>query len=349
MHSRLLICALVAFSFLCTVFADDETAEEVNPEQKAKDGNTKSSPSNDPHYEAKRYLYNNPYYASIRYPINYQYCAGTMISYYYAMTASQCVNNQARPNMYAVMDLANFVQGAYAPGAYPTGRWPPSYGPGFGPTYPAMYPPNYVPGPFAPYYQGSLSDYNPNVYSNDLWCHWSQISGMYPHPDYVRSTGENDIALLKLQAPVPRGVFPQLPKRPYQGDLMRSSGACGKERSVISWFRKGDTKPVGYATQFDCSHAYSKRKFGESVMCTTSLGADTCHFESGAPMMCGKIVYGILSMGSGCNESSPGVFTRVDRHLKFIRGVIKPRSGAMGIRMSGAVFFIYFLAWCSSM
>lgn len=62
----------------------------------------------------------------------------------------------------------------------------------------------------------------------------------------------------------------------------------------------------------------------ENAMCTSvNDKQDTCNGDSGGPLMCGNIQYGITSWGVECATIYPAVYTRVDKYLDFIRYSMK--------------------------
>ncbi|CAG9814428.1 unnamed protein product [Phaedon cochleariae] len=344
MRLKLLMCAFVTFSILCSTLAEEEEdakpAEESAPPAASAD-NTRSLAL----IKGKHCMRKNPFYASLRKPIQNQFCAGTVITPNWLMTACRCIINTAGQILYSVVDLANYILGE-SPMNDGSSAYPPNYPPGFGPGFPAVYPggsPYPMVDGTGPY--GVDKRELQNLPKDDLWCHWAQIIKIHGHPSFDKRSGQNDIALLRMDSPLKKGRFLRLPPKPFAGDLLRSAPACGGDRKMVSWFGDESGKRVAHTHVDDCKRAYRSRKFGKSLMCTQTLGENSCNYENGAPLVCGNTAYAIVSLGSECNGSTPGVFTRVDQHLQFIRGVMTPRSasGSVKILVSEAVLIVSLL------
>nr|AAD00320.1 plasminogen activator sPA [Scolopendra subspinipes] len=158
---------------------------------------------------------------------------------------------------------------------------------------------------------------------------WQDVIDIIMHKDYVYSTLENDIALLKLAEPLdltPTAVGSIcLPSQNNQ----EFSGHC----IVTGWgsVREGGNSPnilqkvsVPLMTDEECSEYYN---IVDTMLCAgyAEGGKDACQGDSGGPLVCpnGDGTYslaGIVSWGIGCAQPrNPGVYTQVSKFLDWIR------------------------------
>ncbi|CAG9827962.1 unnamed protein product [Diabrotica balteata] len=161
----------------------------------------------------------------------------------------------------------------------------------------------------------------------------------HPYFSFVRLV--NDIAMAKLERPVYDYEFVKLPKSFTRKQMPRF---C-KEALVMGWGDTVEGTRVGsqnlmcvYIETIDlykCDRDHYEEYF-HSRICTYTPGKDACHGDSGGPLLCDDIQYGIVSFGRGCG-SHPGVYTRVDNYLYFINRVL-----SKGGRSDGALKVIIF-------
>ncbi|KAK0058778.1 atrial natriuretic peptide-converting enzyme [Biomphalaria pfeifferi] len=164
-----------------------------------------------------------------------------------------------------------------------------------------------------------------------------RVSEIINHPDnnYIY---DNDIALLRLEHPVALSDL----QRPlclgdYQKDrspslvcyvagwgvLNKSSVASGEGTSLLH-----HTK-LKLWEQTKCQKAYPNQ-IKPTMLCAGyySGGMDACKGDSGGPLMCQSRpeqweLVGVVSWGEGCGEvGKPGVYTRVDPYINWIKSVI---------------------------
>ena len=76
-------------------------------------------------------------------------------------------------------------------------------------------------------------------------------------------------------------------------------------------------------SNFQCSLSYQSHVTG-NMICAGKWGKDSCHGDSGGPLMWYKYftfcLTGIVSFGKGCGRFGyPGVYTRVTKYLYWIK------------------------------
>jgi len=156
---------------------------------------------------------------------------------------------------------------------------------------------------------------------------------VYTHPQYGKpSPYNNDIAILKLETAsgVP-GLFRPicLPRSDawYPQDLSLTTAGWGSTSSSgdgSDVLRKVD---LNAWSEDRCEERYPGW-FTDKMVCAYKQGADTCHGDSGAPLM--RLYYGryyIAGMSSwasdrGCSvRNAPRVFSAVHANLQWISDI----------------------------
>ena len=155
------------------------------------------------------------------------------------------------------------------------------------------------------------------------------------HPNFSRSTLDNDIAIIRLPKAVSchcNSVFPVcLPNEKRDGSYLRA----GMEGIVTGWgrvnsslsrstcLRKGD---VRLASRNICSKRHPDYPITNSMMCATDYNG-ACEGDSGGPLVIKNKEYGhrfvlagIVSWGKGCGQAKGlGVYTKVLTHVNWIK------------------------------
>ena len=154
------------------------------------------------------------------------------------------------------------------------------------------------------------------------------VSNIYVHPLYVSSAEHDDIALLKLSAPL------TLVAGSVQAiGIPTSAPAAGNSELISGWgnqsrvnnnfphiMQKANVTVVADSTCVGLYAGYDNAK----MVCagTPSFDKDTCQGDSGGPMarLNGTwVLEGITSYGAGCAESPyPGVYTEVYNYRSWI-------------------------------
>lgn len=160
-----------------------------------------------------------------------------------------------------------------------------------------------------------------------------RVAQIVQHPGFNRSTINNDIALLKLDAPVTftdtiRPVC--LPTRYVNTDL------DGQTAVITGW---GTTSYGGQVSDpllqvsvkvLSTEHCRQFPAIGskitDNMFCTYEDGKDACQGDSGGPLnwqdpATGRVyMIGITSFGIGCAKPDvPGVYTKVTNYLDWIQ------------------------------
>lgn len=138
----------------------------------------------------------------------------------------------------------------------------------------------------------------------------------------------NDIALLKIRPVWSQGVYavrlaPRTPPDGLTGEAATIFGygktSSGKTSAILL------TDFVYIWSRDRCEAAYTRYpgRITGRVVCASRSGVDTCQGDSGGPLVLGEYQVGIVSWGDGCaREGKPGVYTRVDEYLPWIRDVV---------------------------
>lgn len=160
-----------------------------------------------------------------------------------------------------------------------------------------------------------------------------RVSKVIMHESYVRSTTDNDIALLRMAKPISytKYAIPVcLPTRPLaQRELWAVS-----LHTVSGWGRRSENGPTSHIlrqlkvprirTQ-QCKEE-SGVELTQNMFCAGYIEGeqDSCKGDSGGPLVTKykKTVFllGIVSWGKGCARPGHyGIYTRVSNYLEWIR------------------------------
>nr|XP_018896299.1 PREDICTED: transmembrane protease serine 9-like [Bemisia tabaci] len=163
------------------------------------------------------------------------------------------------------------------------------------------------------------------------------VSEVIIHPKYDPTTPkmhDNDLALLKLSSPVMLNSNIKPVCLPPQGISFN-----GKRGTVAGWGKTsetGSTSPtlrkvqVPVLSNEGCAKLPGfDKSLTKNMMCAGLIngGKDSCQGDSGGALLAESktqqraVVAGIVSWGVGCARAKkPGVYTRVNRYLKWIAG-----------------------------
>uniref|UniRef100_A0A1I8PFQ3 Peptidase S1 domain-containing protein n=2 Tax=Stomoxys calcitrans TaxID=35570 RepID=A0A1I8PFQ3_STOCA len=157
-----------------------------------------------------------------------------------------------------------------------------------------------------------------------------RVTAVNMHRQYSTTTLQHDIALLKLDQPVPL----RDPIRPICLPVGTNHNFDFKPAIVAGWGLTSDggssssylrevTVPV--LTNAQCKATSYQSMIVETMLCAGYLegGKDACQGDSGGPLIVRESNFfrlaGVVSFGYGCaSPDAPGVYTRVSKYLDWI-------------------------------
>jgi len=164
------------------------------------------------------------------------------------------------------------------------------------------------------------------------------IARSIQHPGWNSNTLSDDICIVKLSRPVTysRNIKRACLPDAYKGQDLPSV-MSNPDPVIIGWgstFSGGGPQDtlrqarVPMVSQQECADAYSaisRVTIGATKLCAGDGRRDTCNGDSGGALLSNNIggsfaVVGVTSFGVDCaREDFPGVYTRVDQYLDWIR------------------------------
>lgn len=159
------------------------------------------------------------------------------------------------------------------------------------------------------------------------------VARIVQHPNYRRSTVDNDISLLLLRSPVvlSKTSYPIcLPSRFVNYNFDNEHGeATGWGTAEIGGESSSELRQVSLpilSTKTCKNNNKIGSKITDNMFCTYHPGKDTCTGDSGGPLSWEDRktervhLVGIVSFGVGCNQIGfPGVYTKVTNYLDWIQ------------------------------
>merc|ERR1712107_630714 len=167
-----------------------------------------------------------------------------------------------------------------------------------------------------------------------------KVKKMTLHPDYNSRTIDNDIAVLKLAEDltftkkIKPACLPSSETKDYSGSASTVSGwggtigygpndqqpqqprQCTLKETIVKLLKGSD--PM-------CSK-YLKTSCSKIKLCAFAKDTDACQGDSGGPLTVpenGKYtLVGVVSYGSGCASSTPGVYVRVQGFLPWTKNLV---------------------------
>ncbi|XP_064610534.1 serine protease svh-1-like isoform X2 [Liolophura sinensis] len=181
---------------------------------------------------------------------------------------------------------------------------------------------------------GDVDNKQPDLYEQDFL-----IDELFTHEGYIRSSHDNDIALVKIRPRNGRGILfndyvqpaclPANEDAYIAGTICHISGWGRAETGYPNLLRAADLPLISRST---CQLLY-KGEITRRMFCAgyVSGGVDTCQGDSGGPLVCDVdgsfTVLGVTSWGRGCGlVNSPGVYTKVHEFLPWIQSKMRTAS-----------------------
>ncbi|CAH1117942.1 unnamed protein product [Phaedon cochleariae] len=175
------------------------------------------------------------------------------------------------------------------------------------------------------------------------------VQRMFPHPSFSMHSVEHDVALAKLQNAIPslaeQVSYVSLPKDIFEGVIENEVCAnvtlmgMGRRAPLGASSEELACLQVGTITYEACAGEFPGVTMQKVVMCSRTEAKHACEGDTGGPVMCEGVQFGIISWACDCKDEHPDVFTRVDRHLGFIVATVKQnRARRMGC--GGTVFVV---------
>ncbi|XP_053698575.1 trypsin-1-like [Sabethes cyaneus] len=160
------------------------------------------------------------------------------------------------------------------------------------------------------------------------------VEKLYGNERFSIDTFNNDIALVKLQSSLNVQdhfitVCLPTPGKNFAGMEGTVTGWGKLSNGTLSQTLQRVTVPI--MTNQQCKKsAYRASRITDNMMCAgyPEGGRDACQGDSGGPLQVGdasqREIVGIVSWGEGCAKPNyPGVYTRVNRYLQWIKNNAK--------------------------
>uniref|UniRef100_A0A1A9WVI8 Peptidase S1 domain-containing protein n=1 Tax=Glossina brevipalpis TaxID=37001 RepID=A0A1A9WVI8_9MUSC len=158
-----------------------------------------------------------------------------------------------------------------------------------------------------------------------ITCMEYRVLKIIPHFHFHRHRG-NDIALLILET-----SFPASNKKIGISSLATQSPPFGTVCQAVGWGQiywdgpftdEANFVNLTVTTDRECVNHYNYN-FANDLLCVKNPAFEVglCRGDSGAPLFCGKKLYGILSEGKSCNSKQPTTFSDVSVHYNWIHHV----------------------------
>uniref|UniRef100_A0A1B0FLW7 Peptidase S1 domain-containing protein n=1 Tax=Glossina morsitans morsitans TaxID=37546 RepID=A0A1B0FLW7_GLOMM len=156
-----------------------------------------------------------------------------------------------------------------------------------------------------------------------------QVARTIIHPSYDSTRIVNDLALLRLDSPVPmtekvRPVCLPTANQNFEGKTGIVAGwGLITQGGVTSNYLREVSLPI--ITNQECRNTRYKNKIEDVMICAGYVkqgGKDACQGDSGGPLIVNEGRFklaGVVSFGFGCAQpDAPGVYTRISKFVDWI-------------------------------
>ncbi|NXP03941.1 GRAA protein, partial [Thinocorus orbignyianus] len=160
-----------------------------------------------------------------------------------------------------------------------------------------------------------------------------EVMRWFRHPQFNRSSKENDIMLLKLNGIAKQNKYVHPLSLPDSYEDTKTGTTC----KVAGWGVTSSGKPSKYLREAtvkivdrkSCERRYKNyTKITSNMLCALGkkflLIKDACRGDSGGPLICAGRYTGIVSFGKRCGKRNmPGVYTRLtEKYIDWIKEII---------------------------
>lgn len=163
-----------------------------------------------------------------------------------------------------------------------------------------------------------------------------RVENVYIHPNYDRETVDNDVALLRLKAPLKLTKYVATACLPSKKDILKEDDMG----YILGWGKKKNSAIFGtdvlhqamvpIANISDCRSVYEDYYISNNMMCAgyRTGRVDSCAGDSGGPLLFQRrnrwFIFGITSFGEGCGRKGKyGIYSKVTNFVKWIRRTIQ--------------------------
>lgn len=150
-----------------------------------------------------------------------------------------------------------------------------------------------------------------------------EVTRVHVHPNYNRTTNENDIALIKLHQPAKLNKYVNTICLP--GENSKKLYEPGNTCHVVGWKTNHplSSMAIPLVRKSECDN-FADFVVTNNMLCAGYSGIDTCQGDGGGALMCRSnqtfVAIAINSVGKGCGDGEHyGIYTDVRPFLDWIK------------------------------